>query len=130
MKTHDFAKSLNLMAKILRAGPNIELSEYSESGGHPSMQSRQEDDLPSALMVVSVLAKFRKSDWVEVIQDYGLDIETKKTDSVRDLLGRFISYMANNPDEVARFTGEVQTKSVAPSDDLSEALSILLHRKR
>lgn len=130
MKTHDFAKSLNLMAKILRAGPNVELAEYDLARLQSNGPSTREPDLPQALMVVSVLAKFRKPDWVSVIHDYGLDIEIKKTDSVRDLLGRFINYMASNPNEVRRFTSEVQTGAVSPSAELSEALSILLDKNR
>lgn len=130
MKTHEFAKSLNLMAKILRAGPNVELSEFDMLRSRQKELAAPEPDLPSALMVVSVLARFRKPDWVSVIKEYNLDIPVKKTDSVRDLLGRFINYMANSPEEVRRFTREVQTSTVAPSAELSEALSILLGENR
>ena len=132
MKTHELAKALNMLAKILRASPNTELANFDPVR---IKRSRSQDmpertDLPAALMVMGALAKYRKADWTTVIQEFGLDIPVKKTDSVRDLMGRFMSYMARNPDELTKFSKKTNRQPEGYSAELSHALSILLgHRE-
>jgi hypothetical protein len=55
MKTHDFAKQLALMAKILRAGPNVDLDELDASQMMHSVSTKaivNKEDIPQALSML------------------------------------------------------------------------------
>lgn len=61
MKTHEFAKQLSLMAKILRAGPNTELDEFWMPKPTLSSRSQLEDkDIPLALNALVGLNEVRR----------------------------------------------------------------------
>jgi len=125
MKTHDIAKSLTLLARILRESPNVELENYKMDRVRNNNIAPTED-LPTALMVIGALSKYTKDDWSHVIKEFDLDIIVKKTDSKRDLLGRFMNFMAANPGALKEFTRKAQSRPARTSKELSEALSILL----
>jgi len=133
MKTHDLARSLNYMARVLRAGPNIELDELSNFGTYlqqsqakPTKKSAEVAEKGAALALLSQLAQTKKPELIGLIRQLDIDVEVKPTDSVRDLLGRTLNYIAEHPDVGQRLTATGQRTSADVSPRLMKALQILL----
>lgn len=110
MKTHEIARSLALLAKILRAGPDIELSELeSIAGGVP--RKFMKANAPAALAMLAGLARYSKAEWSDLINEYDLGVPVNPTDSTRDLLGRLLNHL--NEDESVRRKSETSKTYVA-----------------
>jgi hypothetical protein len=127
LKTHELAKWLIELAKWLKKLPNTELSDMgviqkslipAESSAKP-----KRSDIPAALATLTGLARFTKSEWKDIIKEYELGVEIKANDSTRDLLGRLLNHLKDNPEAIKKITA---TKSKNISSELQEALSILL----
>lgn len=127
MKTHEFAKQLSLMAKILRAGPNVELEEYWMQ--KPTLASRsqlEEKDIPLALNALVGLNEVKKEQWVSLIEEYGYTIDVRPRDANRDIVGKLINYLANNPDAREKLSGRQSKRKTGTSAELADALNLLL----
>lgn len=133
MKTHDVARALNHLARVLRAGPNIPLEDVGNLNIHAdqprvSRAPKNLSDQGAGLALLSQLSKISKPELIQLISYLGLDVEIKKTDSVRDLLGRTLNYIADNPEVAQRLASPVN-RTTAVSSSLVDALSILIgHR--
>ena len=125
MRTYDLATALNILAKILRKGPNVELSKLN-LGNVENASTPERPDIPTALSVLAALSGFSKNEWVAIINEYNLSVEVKTTDSTRDLLGRILNHLRKNPREVQKLRALSHKKSENISPQLQEALSILL----
>lgn len=125
MKTHDLAKSLTLMAKILRSSPNVELSEFALSP-HTERADINEQDIPSALRMLAALSQFSKQQWVAIIDDHKFSIDVKNTDSVRDVMGKLLRYLASDPNARRILAEKAKKGGARTSPELEEALAILL----
>tara|TARA_R110002073_G_scaffold28396_1_gene90141 strand:+ start:254 stop:634 length:381 start_codon:yes stop_codon:yes gene_type:complete len=124
MKTHDLAKSLNVLAKILRSAPNQELAEFGSS-----VSSKEQDPASGLGFNLSALAAFSnygKSEWQTVITDFDLPIEIRQRDAARDVMGKILTYLAENNQERERIARKSQRMPQA-SSELSNALSFLLN---
>lgn len=123
MKTHDLAKALQQLGKVLRSLPNQELDDLGSALVKPSSGTSAEIGI--SLSALASLSKFNKSDWERVIHDYELPIELRPRDAARDVMGKILTYLAENDAERER----VAMKSRGPSDqpsELSNALRFLL----
>jgi len=135
MNTHDVAKALTHLARVLRAGPNVPLEGVGNLNVHaapsPSTRptrSRSLADKAAGLALLSQLSQISKPELIQLIGQLRLDVDVKKTDSVRDLLGRTLKYIAENPDVTERLASTSARESASPSP-LMDALSILIgHR--
>jgi len=125
MRTYELATALNTLAKLLRKGPNVELSKLT-LGDIEKPSSSERPDIPTALNVLAALSGFRKNEWVAIITEYKLSVEVKTTDSTRDLLGRILNHLRENPQEVQKLRELSNKRSSNVSPELQEALSILL----
>lgn len=123
MKTHDLAKALTSLSKILRSLPNQELGMFGESVA--SLKDRPSSDLGVSLTTLAEFSKFGKSDWQKVISDFSLPIEIRPRDAARDVMGKILTYLADNEEERARIARESKGVSDGTSE-LSSALSFLL----
>ena len=123
MKTHELAKALNNLAKILRYLPNQELDAFGENVS--SIKNQSSANLGISLATLAEFSKFGKADWQGVILEFNLPIEIRPRDAARDVMGKILTYLAENHEERDRIAH--QAKGVSDgSSELSSALSFLL----
>ncbi len=129
MKSHDFAKQLMLMAKILKSSPNVNIEDLSFSelnSFHNVPNNIEKSEVPKALSILVGLNEMNKSEWLDLIKTYEFDIEIRSRDATRDIIGKLLNYLANNPHERDKLTGKKLRKHGGSSSELADALSILL----
>lgn len=129
MKSHEFAKHLNLMAKILKSGPNADLNDIEVtdmiSRNNLSKEIDQEE-IPHTLNLLVGLNSVSKQNWISLIEEFGFNIEIRARDANRDIVGKLINYLALNPSERDKLSGKKNKKTVGTSSELANALNILL----
>lgn len=128
MKTHDLAKALMLLARILRNSHNMELQDWPPRGSkNPHSGSEiNTADAATALNVLVGLSRYNKSEWRTLLDEWRLPVPVLTSDSVRDLVGRLLKYLDENPDEGKRIQRESTRKHSKTSPELTKILSYLL----
>ena len=123
MKTHEVAKALTLLSKLLRSMPNEEI----ESLGSLIEDRRQRDtaEIAVSLATLASLASYGKTEWIGVINDFQLPIEIRPRDAARDVLGKLLSYLEDNKDAREKLTRDARLRSKS-SNEVSSALQFLL----
>jgi hypothetical protein len=123
MKTHDLAKALTQLGKLLRSLPNQEIgdlgSTLSKSGSGPSA------DVGISLSALASLSKFNKSDWEKIAREFELPVDLRPRDAARDVMGKILTYLAENDAERERVAMKARVSTDEPSE-LSNALRFLL----
>lgn len=123
MKTHDLAKALTQLGKLLRNLPNQDLAELgsslSKSASSPSV------DIGVSLSVLASLSKFNKSNWEAIARDFELPVDIRPRDAARDVMGKILTYLAENDAERERVAMKARGTIDEPSE-LSSALKFLL----
>ena len=129
MKTHDFAKQLTLMAKLLRAGGNIEMSELDSlpliSRVNKSNTVNYED-IPQALNMLVNLNRVGKQQWLDLIDDFNFDVPIRTRDGNRDIMGKLLNFLTVNPEARDKLQDNKSRKNVNASAELASALTTLL----
>lgn len=136
MKTHQLANELILLAKILKKSPNIDLEFLSIESIINSKKSNitykteskeiSTENLSSALYNLVNLNRVNKQQWLTLIDDYKFDIQIRDRDANRDIVGKILNYLANNPHERDKLISR-QNKNLTPSsNELANALNLLL----
>jgi len=115
--THRVAGLLEQVARLLRAGPDISLRD-AEIGLREDRESLHLAGIAVNLSTLASLSKLKKEAWVQLIEHYKLPVAVKKSDSVRDLLGRLLSFLET--DEGAR---ERLRNAAPPTGDVSSELA-------
>jgi hypothetical protein len=126
MKTHDVAKVLAQLAKLLKTGPNVELDHLTSL---PELGLNRPQSRDEALIGLSTwvnLAKIDKQQWIGIIKDNDLPIEMRPRDASRDILGKLLTYLDQNPEARKRVSESAKQRSSSVSPELTRALSILL----
>lgn len=123
MKTHDLAKALTALSKVLRSLPNQELESFSKE--IENFNSSKVGDVGISLSTLAAFSKYGKNDWQNVIYDFDLPIEIRPRDAARDVMGKILSYLAENDAERERVARKNSQMSKG-SSELSNALSFLL----
>jgi len=123
MKTHDVAKSLNMLAKLLKAAPNQELEDIKSIAAPSSKQDSAR--IVVSLSMLAQLSTYGKSEWAAVIEEYKLPISIRPRDAARDVLGKLLTYLEENATERERVTREAQ-QNTKSSSELNSALKFLL----
>lgn len=124
MKTHDIAKMLTALAQVLRSGPNQTLDELASTGlkrPEPNPES-----IPMALSTLVALSDFDKSQWLKLIQEYNFPIEVRPRDASRDILGKILKHLEQNPESRSKISNAAQKKRDDTSPELVKALQFLL----
>lgn len=123
MKTHDLAKALTQLGKLLRTLPNQDLedlgSTLSKSASGPSA------DVGISLSALASLSRFNKSDWEKIARDFELPVDLRPRDAARDVMGKILTYLAENDAERKRVAMKSRVDADEPSE-LSNALRFLL----
>ncbi|MEW5009885.1 MAG: hypothetical protein AB1Y36_11535 [Cycloclasticus sp.] len=129
MKSHEFAKQLTLMAKILKSGKNTEMDdlEISQFSLSKSSSAKVEGaEIPHALNMLVGLNQVEKSQWITLINEFGFEIDIRPRDANRDIVGKLLKYLTNNPYERERLIGKKGKGPIKASDELTDALTMLL----
>lgn len=124
MKTHELADALQLLAKALRRTPNVWLDEFTELKHNRS--SPDAASIPVALSTLVALAEFDKSQWESLIRDFNLPIEIRPRDASRDILGKLLKHLEQNPDARNRMVHRAQEGRSKTSPELMRAMQLLL----
>jgi len=123
MKTHALANALRLLASALEAKPNMEITELGTIfGSKGDLDSRE---IAVNLRTLHGLSRIRRQEWVNLIHEYGFDIEFNARDSSRNILGKLLSYLDSNPQALDTLKRKGKEASDRPSA-LRQALDILL----
>jgi hypothetical protein len=124
MKTQDAAKALTQIATALRGSSFETIEELAEA------PRRRVDvhsvDVPRALSMLVALSSFDKSQWLEVISEYGFPIQVRPRDASRDILGKLLNYLEANPDARDKLATSGPRLRSHTSPELAQALQFLL----
>lgn len=123
MKTHDLAKALTQLGKLLRSLPNQDLGDLGSTLSQ--LSSGPSTDVGISLSVLASLSKYNKSDWEKIARDFELKVDIRPRDAARDVMGKILTYLAENDAERKRIALKARTSDDEPSE-LSNALRFLL----
>ncbi|MCA2013489.1 hypothetical protein LCM17_18505 [Cereibacter sphaeroides] len=123
MKTHDLAKAIMQLGKVLRSLPNQELDELGSILSKSTKESSK--DIGVSLSVLAALSKFSKSDWENTARDFDIPVDIRPRDAARDIMGKILNYLAENESERERVAMKSRESNDEPSE-LSNALKFLL----
>lgn len=123
MKTHELAKALQHLSKVLRALPNQELDSLGASFTGTSAQQ----NVGISLSALAALSKYNKLDWEQVVRDFELPLEIRPRDGARDVMGKIITYLAENDAERERVARKSSPLNPDRPSELSNALHFLLN---
>ena len=124
MKSHDLAQALNTLARILKSGPNVELSQLRLKEMFDSPHSS--NDLALNLSTLVSLSSVDKSKWLELIKEHGFPIEVRPRDGSRDIFGKLCAYLEANPQAQEKLKATATRSTSRSSPELMKALATLL----
>lgn|SRR2546425_10497117 len=123
MRTHKVAEMLSQLARALKGAPDMELEQLLQSVRSP-LEGRT-STIAVNISTLAELSRLDKSEWTRFILNYGLPIETRGRDASRDILGKILRYLEDNPEALRRLKHQA-TAQVKPSPELAKALEWLL----
>lgn len=131
MKTHELARALATLSRILKSGQNTELKDWAgpakkQSGETLAGAKIDLADIGTVINIMAEVSRLSKGDYRTIIEAMKLPISILRSDSVRDLQGRFFNYLRDNPDDVRRIREEGEKKGPKGSPELARVLSVLL----
>ena len=128
MKSHDLAQALTILARLLKASPNVELAQLKLGDMFGGPHSPQ--DLALNLSTLVSLSSVDKSKWLELIQEHGFPIEVRPRDGARDIFGKLCGYLEANPKAQEQLKASATRSTSKSSPELMKALATLLKDTR
>jgi len=125
MKTHEMAKQLSALARALRAGPNVELESVRIE--EPASRKVDAAAVPVALSTLAMLSEFGKEEWLAFISEHNLPIDVRPRDAARDILGKLLKYLVQNPHVRNQLTHAPGKDRSTTSSELRRTLQMLLN---
>ena len=128
MKAYELAKALIDLAGILKKMPNVELYELGNrlSGSLPRRYSPSPENIPVALSTLVALSRLDKQQWLSFIHNYNFPIDIRPRDASRDILGKLLKHLEENPADRKKISDDAQRQAPKASPELLRALSVLL----
>jgi hypothetical protein len=127
MKSHELAQALNALSRLLKSGPNVELSQLKMGEIFDSHSNR---DLALNLSTLVSLSSVDKQKWMELIRENGFPIEIRPRDGSRDIFGKLCAYLESNPQAQEQLKARAIRTSGKSSPELMKALATLLKDQR
>ena len=125
MKTHELAKALRQLAKILETSPNIEFNESTNlSIGESSAMGTS--SIAVNIHTLHTLSKIEKRQWIAFVEEFKFPINIDNRDSSRNIMGKILSFLDANPSAVNLIKNKSKASKSAPPSALTQALDILL----
>ncbi len=125
MKTHDFAKQLAVLIKALRQLPNMPLEDLGLVSA-PRVRVVDQSSIPVALSTLVALNEIDKRQWISFIQENQFPIEIRPRDASRDILGKILKFLEQNPEARGKLTNAAQRERTSTAPELRRALDLLL----
>jgi hypothetical protein len=125
MKTHEFAAALTMLAAVLRRAPSQPLDEFFERPA-PKRAKPDPSSIPFALSTLVSLSEVDKGQWLTFIREQGFSIDIRPRDASRDIIGKLLNFLAENPEARARVANTAQKNKSDSSSELMRALDLLL----
>ena len=127
MKTHELARGMEQLARILLAQPNMDLRNLKKALS-AEQQSQAPEGIAVNLTTLLGLSKFQKREWLAVINAYDLPIDVRPRDASRDVLGKLLSYLDENEAAQLALLDKSKRDKRAVSHELMKALNVLLEQ--
>jgi|SRR5690606_27183971 len=124
MKTHELAKALAQLSRMLSKGPNIDLDQLVLPFHFEETYYKKDDSL--SLLTLAHLSNYSKADWVTVIDQYKLPIEVRPSYSTRDIMSKVLKFISENPTFAKNVVANRSFKDQKTSNTLLRALDILI----
>jgi hypothetical protein len=124
MKTHDLAKQLVTLSKALRQLPNMPVEDLGLATPH--RRSIEPSSIPVALSTLVALNDIDKRQWIYFIHENGFPIEIRPRDASRDILGKLLKFLEQNPEARGRLTSAAQRERTSTAPEIRRALDLLL----
>lgn len=124
MKTHELAKALMLLARALEKIPDQSLDEFVQD--LRSTPVARSSNIPVALSTLVTLSAFDKAQWEALIEENRFPIQIRPRDASRDVLGKLLTFLEQNPDARQAMVATVSKERSKASPELMRALQQLL----
>ena len=125
MRTHDMAKMLNELARILKSGQNVELKDI-VINSKTTYKELNKEEIALNISTLLALSKIKKRTWVSFIEENRWPLEMQHRDSARNLIGKILKYLDGHPNALKKLKNEVASHRGQGSMELLNALSSLL----
>jgi hypothetical protein len=99
----------------------------------PPVRKRSEKTLSergAGIALLAQMASYEKSDLLLLARELNIPVEVRKADAVRDVLGKILKYINDNPDVKDRLSYTAERGDFGGASTLAKALSILLNQGR
>lgn len=134
MKAYDLAKALTHLSRVLKAGPNVEVEEIGNLSVHSTAarttrvkdDTRNTSDKATALALLAEMASYNKTELMDLAYQLNIPVQARSADAVRDILGKILKYIQENPDFRNRLVHA--SPETAEGSRLAHALAILMSR--
>jgi len=123
MKTHELARSLEVLAKALRSAPDIDINKLKIEEPNEIMKP---DEIKIGLSHLVALSRVDKQQWINLISEYKFPIELRPRDASRDILGKLLRFLESNPEARTRLERSTTNSNSKSSPELLKALGSIL----
>lgn len=128
MTTHELAKALTLLARVLKDLPEVDIRDLRPlvndlmESGH---ESAGVDPDVAALNVstLAALSRLNKSQWRALVEEWGLPLEIPTAYSARDTIGAVLRFLDKNPNFMSKLRKQSEAKA---SPELMKALAVIM----
>jgi hypothetical protein len=124
MKTHELARILRRLAKLLDDQPDEDIDSFEL--GRSRRPPPDSANIPFALSTLVSLSEFDKGQWEQLINEFHFPISVRPRDASRDILGKLLKYLEQNPDARRRVVSRANEGRSKTSPELMRALDLLL----
>lgn len=126
MKSHSLAKELIALGEAILRAPNMDTSALRVLDAN-LIGERSENDAEMAFGITTLaqLSKHSRSEWIKFSEDHSIPLVYNERDSARNVMGKIMSYLANNETEIVRVRDSVK-QAGGSSNRLNQALTTLL----
>lgn len=125
MKSHLMAKELIALGEALLRAPNVETKSLSSLMNISGSPSKQDQEMVFGVTTLAQLSHYSKAEWLHFAEHHNIPIAFNRQDSSRNIMGKIMSYLADNQSEIERVRDSVADVS-GSSNRLNNAFSILL----
>lgn len=125
MKTRELARALYKLADFLNECDNVDIKELKSLAKNKS-EFTDNKSIAVNLATLASLSKIQRTEWISFINEFNMPIKTNPRDSSRNILGKLLSYLNKNPENINLLSKKVYNKNNAASPELMKALSFLI----
>lgn len=125
MKSHSLARELIALGEALLRAPNLETKNFSSLLNVSGVPGRKDQEMVFGVTTLAQLSRYSKAEWLNFAESHNIPIDFNGQDSSRNIMGKIMSYLADNQSEIERVRDSV-ADDAGSSNRLNNAFSILL----